>query len=231
MITQALRSTGVILLVLWAAVPTWAQPVSAQPSTIVSALPADIPLFPLQDVMLFPDISRRLHVFEPRYQVMVADALKGDRIIGMVLLEAGHEAEYEGRPPTYAIGTAGVITDVQMFPDGRYDIVLRGLVRFRIIWEDQIRSYRFVHVETLPDQFDEADGAALGELRAQLVSILERRAPGTPEPPAALSDVDFVNALSQGLAMEPSDRQALLERDGPLDRARLLVDLLGVFEH
>ena len=63
---------------------------------------------------------------------MVADALKGDRLIGMALLRPGWERDYEGRPPVYPIGCSGVITHVERLADGRYNIVLRGLERFRI---------------------------------------------------------------------------------------------------
>jgi Lon protease-like protein len=71
-------------------------------------LPPTIPIFPLEVTMLFPGISRPLHIFEPRYRAMVADALKGDRIIGMTTLKPGFEANYAGRPPIYEIGCAGV---------------------------------------------------------------------------------------------------------------------------
>ena len=70
--------------------------------------------------MLFPGVSRPLHIFEPRYRAMVADALKGDRIIGMVTLKPGYEANYAGRPAVYEIGCAGVITDVEELPGGRF---------------------------------------------------------------------------------------------------------------
>src|SRR6188474_53529 len=76
----------------------WAQsPAPAAPPQ-TTALPSTIPLFPLPDVVLFPDVALPLRIFEPRYRAMVADALKGNRIIGMVLLQPGHEADYEGRP-------------------------------------------------------------------------------------------------------------------------------------
>ena len=70
-------------------------------------LPSEIPLFPLPDVVLFPGVTRPLLIFEPRYREMVADALKGDRVIGMVMLRPGFEKDYEGRPPS-GIGCAGV---------------------------------------------------------------------------------------------------------------------------
>ena len=77
-------------------------------------LPAHDPLiFPLPNVVLFPNVFLPLHVFEPRYRAMVADALNGDRMIGMVLLRPGWEGEYEGRPPIYAVGCAGLITHAE----------------------------------------------------------------------------------------------------------------------
>ena len=150
-------------------------------------LPLTIPIFPLQDVMLFPTISRPLHIFEPRYRAMVADALKGDRIIGMVLLRAGYEAEYEGRPPVYPIGCAGVITDAEELPDGRYVIVLRGLVKFRVTSEDGRRPYRLARVEALSEVPDDEQRAALRRQRSRLTSLLaEVAAPGS-EPPSPAS--------------------------------------------
>ena len=110
----------------------WGQSATPDATRRVDILPATIPIFPLEDVVLFPNTSRPLQIFEPRYRAMIADALKGDRIIGMVLLRPGYEADYEGRPPVYAIGCAGAITDVKELPDGRYLIVLRGLVKFRV---------------------------------------------------------------------------------------------------
>jgi Lon protease-like protein len=101
-----------------------------------------LPIFPLPNVVLFPNVFLPLHIFEPRYREMVADTLDGDRMIGMVLLKPGWEHEYEGRPRVYPIGCSGVITHVDRQSDGRYNIVLRGVERFRILEEDHSRSYR-----------------------------------------------------------------------------------------
>ena len=87
-------------------------------------LPETIPIFPLEDVMLFPRATRPLHIFEQRYRDMVDDALEGDRLIGMVLLEPGYEADYEDTPPVFPIGCVGIITEAEKLPDGRYNIVL-----------------------------------------------------------------------------------------------------------
>ena len=99
-------------------------------------LPPTIPLFPLPNVVLFPNVFLPLHIFEQRYRAMVSDALAGDRIIGMVLLRPGWEQDYEGRPPIYPVGCAGLITHAERLSDGRFNIVLQGLEKFRVLDED-----------------------------------------------------------------------------------------------
>src|SRR3982751_6544809 len=111
-----------------------------------------LPLFPLPNVVLFPNVFLPLHVFEPRYREMVADALASDRMIGMVLLRPGWDRDYEGRPPIFPIGCSGVMTHVERLNDGRYNIVLRGLERFRIVEEDHERIYRRASVESLHER-------------------------------------------------------------------------------
>ena len=197
------------------------------PALETGALPPTIPIFPLQDVMLFPDASRRLHIFEQRYRDMVADALEGNRLIGMVLLEPGHEAEYEGRPPVYPIGCAGVIADVEELPDGRYNILLRGLTKFRITGEDQSRSYRLADVEALPEVVSDAQRPALADLREELMELLPSAMPGL-EIPGGLPDEDLVNGVAQAIQIDPVDRLGLLEQPGPLARAQALIDLLYI---
>ena len=203
----------------------WAQ---TTPGTVpeTGMLPPTIPIFPLDDVVLFPNISRPLHIFEPRYRAMVADALKGDHIIGMVLLRPGYEADYEGRPPVYPIGCAGVITDAEPLPDGRYAIVLRGLVKFRISSEDQSRVYRLARVEAMPEVVEDEERAALRKQRQRLEVLLASIAPSPERPPPVLTDEDLVNGLAQYLDFHPIDRQELLERKGPLSRSQALIELL-----
>jgi len=203
----------------------WAQ---ITPGTVpeTGMLQPTTPIFPLDDVVLFPNISRPLHIFEPRYRAMVADALKGDRIIGMVLLRPGYEADYEGRPPVYPIGCAGVITDAEPLPDGRYAIVLRGLVKFRISSEDQSRVYRLARVEAMPEVVEDEERAALRKQRQRLEVLLASIAPSPERPPPVLTDEDLVNGLAQYLDFHPIDRQELLERKGPLSRSQALIELL-----
>jgi uncharacterized protein len=217
-----------IVGLLCVAGPAWGQS-ATPPDTArdVGTLPATIPIFPLEDVMLFPNISRPLHIFEPRYRAMVADALKGDHIIGMVLLRPGYEADYEGRPPVFPVGCAGVITDAQQLADGRYVIVLQGLVKFRINSEDQSRAYRLARVEAIPEAQSDEEKVALRQRRQRLTALLAASvAPGAEPPPPDLPDEDLVNAMAQYLDLAPADRQDLLERKGPLARSEALMNLL-----
>jgi Lon protease-like protein len=192
-------------------------------------LPPVIPIFPLPNAVLFPNVFMPLHIFEARYRAMVSDALAGDRIIGMVLLKAGFEADYKGQPPIYPVGCAGVITHSEPLPDGRFNIVLKGMEKFRVTAEDRSRSYRLATIESLPERVADAERAELHRLRQRLEALLAaavEREGGEPKFPPAVADEDLVNALAQYMGLEPLERQALLERDGLLARCRGLIELL-----
>jgi Lon protease-like protein len=206
-----------------------------------------LPIFPLPNVVLFPNVFLPLHIFEPRYREMVADALDSDRMIGMVLLKPGWEHEYEGRPRVYPIGCSGVITHVDRQTDGRYNIVLRGVERFRVLEEDHSRSYRRAVVEPVMERaLVPEDRAILRRQRSKLEALvapaIERHldppgagtgdatsdvaSPPDPMIPSGMADEDLVNALAQYLDLEPVEKQALLERHCLRSRAESLVELL-----
>jgi Lon protease-like protein len=192
----------------------------------LSALPPVIPIFPLPDVVVFPQVPLPLHVFEPRYRKMVADALASHRTIGMALLRPGWERDYEGRPPVYALGCAGAIEQHEALPDGRSNLVLRGLSRFRIREEHAGEPYRLASVEPLDEPAD--DPAEVARARQAVLAAIGRAADGPlvlvikPEMPDEL----FVNALAQALPLLGVERQSLLECDGVLSRYRRLLEIL-----
>jgi Lon protease-like protein len=186
-----------------------------------------------------------LHSFEPRYREMTADAIASDRVIGMVLLRPGWERDYEGRPPVYPVGCSGVVTHVERLPDGRYNLVLRGLERFNILEEDHERNYRRALIEPLRERpLAEGDRAIVRRQRSRLESMLSpavEKAGGLGQArtgagggakttdstmPSAMSDEDLVNALAQYLDFEPLEKQALLEKASLRARAESLVELL-----
>ena len=197
-------------------------------------LPASIPLFPLPNVVLFPNVFLPLHIFEPRYRKMVADTLAGDRIIGMVLLRPGYETNYDGRPPIYQVGCAGVITHSQPLADGRYDIVLRGMEKFRVVSENESEPYRIGLVESMPELVPADEAQPLRQQRQRLEAVLAaaiERVRSEPKFPPSVPDEDLVNALAQYLDLETLEHQALLECNGVLARCRALIDLLEMKLH
>ena len=189
-------------------------------------LPRLIPLFPLPDAVLFPQVPLPLHVFEPRYLKLTADALEGHRIIGMTLLRPGWEADYHGRPPVFPVGCAGRIEKWEALDGGRFNIVLRGIARFRILEEQPGEPYRLATIEPLGDEG--ADAASLDAARAKVLAAIGRASDGPAVlviQPGIRSDV-LVNALSQTLDLSPVERQSLLDCDTLLGRYGRLLEIL-----
>ena len=193
-------------------------------------LPPTIAIFPLPNAVLFPNVFLPLHIFEQRYRAMVSDALATDRIIGMVLLRPGWEQDYEGRPPIYPVGCAGLITHAERLSDGRFNIVLQGLEKFRVLDEDDSHRYRLARIENLPEaRTNGHDRDEMRMARRRLEALLvpsDKSRSSDTRVPASMSDEDLVNALAQYLELEPVEKQALLEREGLLDRCRSLIELL-----
>ncbi len=195
--------------------------------------PSTIPIFPLPTVVLFPNVFLPLHIFEPRYRQMVTEALAGDRIIGMTLLRSAAEAE-EAQPPVYSVGCSGVITHVERLPDGRFNLILRGVEKFQILGEEEPvpgQLYRKAHVAGVDDSVGDRDREPLAAERRRLetrLAPLFERARSESFLPQTMPDADLVNALAQYLEFEPVERQALLEQPGPLARCRAMMELLDV---
>jgi Lon protease-like protein len=105
-------------------------------------------LFPLPNLVFFPHAIQPLHIFEPRYRVMTAEALASDRLLALTMLKVGWETDYHGKPALETVATIGRIMADQQFEDGRYNLLLRGLARIRILCEiPNDKSYREAEVE------------------------------------------------------------------------------------
>ena len=151
-----------------------------------------LPVFPLPATVLLPHALLPLHVFEPRYRAMVADALHGGRVIAVAVLLPGWEAGYAGAPPVHPVVGVGVVAREERLPDGRYNILLRGAGRARIAEELPLAAggYRRVRAEFLRDTM--TDPARLeGKLSTlrQSVLALAASAAQRPQVASALSEL------------------------------------------
>jgi Lon protease-like protein len=191
-------------------------------------------LFPLPNLVLFPAVVQPLHLFEPRYRQMMADALADDRLMALALLRPGWEEDYHNKPPLHPVVCLGKIFNEERFPDGRYNLLLHGLSRARIVEElPTDKLYRSARIELLkdtasPPAVEQALRQELGQQMctwfaaqqtalAQLRNLLESNLPlGT------LCDI-----FAFALPIEIEFKQTLLEELQVDARTRRLLDQMA----
>jgi Lon protease-like protein len=176
-------------------------------------------LFPLPNLVFFPQVMQPLHIFEPRYRQMTADALAGDRLMALVLPRAGWEGDYAGSPPVHSVACLGKIIADQEVEGGRYNILLRGLSRIQILHEiPHSKGYRKAKVELLAEVPVE-DHTAERRLRRKLGRLVPRWFPDHPEVKKQFKKL-LASQLTLGalcdifafaLPLETEFKQALLE--------------------
>ena len=191
-----------------------------------------VPVFPLPDLVFFPHAALPLHIFEPRYRLMVEDALRGDRMIAMALLRPGWERGYDGNPALFPLACAGIIEEEVRLPGGRFNIRLRGLARVEIRSFVQESPYRIGAVQVREDR-NEQDNPLVREEKRRLLSfcagLLQEISGRSARPFAPDSEVPFaaaVNMLCQSLVMETTTKMQLLGMDDVVERCRALVTIL-----
>jgi Lon protease-like protein len=129
-----------------------------------------IPLFPLPQTVFYPNTLLPLHIFEPRYRQMVADALEGGRKIGMILLLPGWEDNYFAAPKIATVGCVGEIENHVRLEDGKYNMALKGLSRFQVVGEEtEGKPYRRAKIERLPEINDQNLTAGPNPLKEELI--------------------------------------------------------------
>ena len=184
-------------------------------------------IFPLTGALLFPDLQLPLHIFEPRYRAMVGDALARDRLIGMI-----QPTESIDSAPLYEIGCVGKIDDVETSEDGRYNIVLTGQHRFRVLRELEVTTpFRQVEAELIEEPLEEfltLGERASFEYEARKFADLQGYAIDW-DSVARLDDVSLINGVSQIAPFDSAAKQALLEAPNLRVRCDLLVQLMEFF--
>jgi Lon protease-like protein len=186
-----------------------------------------IPIFPLAGAILFPRAQLPLHIFEPRYREMVRDAIEGAGQIGMI-----QPLNFDDdNPPLYKVGCVGDLVGVEELDDGRFNIVLLGTNRFRLIRETEIdAAYRCAEVDI--EALDDSEPPPLPLLqRAEVERDAQRLgdALGLAVDWAAVGRLDdemLVNAIAQVAPFDIGAKQALLEQPTLAGRADLLVQLM-----
>lgn len=188
-------------------------------------------LFPLPNLVLYPHVVQLLHIFEPRYKQMTADALAGDKLIALATLAPGWEDEYDDRPAVHPVACLGKVVAEQKLSDGRYNLMLRGVARVRVVEEcdDEDKPYRLARVEVLEDEpVDSLEEAT--RLRRELSDEVLPRFSGEG-PRKQLTELfqsemalgPLCDVLAFALPLPLECKQGLLEEVSVAQRAALLV--------
>jgi len=194
-----------------------------------------IPLFPLPATVFYPNTSLPLHIFEPRYRSMVADALNGKGEIGMILLKPGWESDYQGTPEIMTIGCLGKIKQHSELPEGKYNILLSGLYRFRILNEIKGKIYRQAQVEFLKEINDKDLTSEPSPIKEQLIKIMRLYLKNLPDRTKIEQALDmencyklaeFVDKLTHHFDLPVNKMQEFLEQQDVQKRADSLHSLI-----
>lgn len=163
---------------------------SAELSFDVSTFSGVVRLFPLPNLVLYPHVMQPLHIFEGRYREMLEDALAGDRLITMAVLKPGWEADYESRPPISTHACLGKVVAHHRLEDGRYNLLLLGVQRVRILRElNPLRSFRQAHVELVEDCYDFSSACQCQRVQEELVTAFRSHLPCACELPEQLESM------------------------------------------
>jgi Lon protease-like protein len=186
-------------------------------------------IFPLGGAILFPRMHLPLHIFEPRYRAMISDVMARDQRIGMIQPSGPGEP-----PPLYRIGCIGRVAEIEALEDGRYNIILAGESRFRLLGELAVATpFRQFDVEPFPPERDDpgilapVERAALEEESRLFADRLGYAVDWTAI--ATLDDETLVNAIAQVAPFDTAGKQALLEADTLSDRSELTIQLMQFF--
>ena len=184
-------------------------------------------IFPLHGVILFPDLQLPLHIFEPRYRALVGSALAKDRRIAMIQPQTAREGA-----PLFSIGCVGRIGDVEALEDGRYNIVLEGESRFRMLRElDVSTPFRQIEAELFDDpEFEALSAVERASFEREAREFADRQGYSVDWGSVAqLDDLSLINGVSQIAPFDAAAKQALLEAPDIASRCELLVQLMQFF--
>jgi len=187
-------------------------------------------VFPLPEAVLFPGTAIPLHVFEPRYRALVRDCLATDQVMALVQLQPGWSDDSLARPPMQEMACAGTIVAHEALEDGKFNIVLQGLVRVRLLAElPPDNAYREVRAEMVEDEPYRGSGEE--SLRQAILEVCQRLPPEAAEglvQIAAQNDGGaLADVLGAALVLEPGRRQKILAERSVDARLQMVLGEIG----
>ncbi|MCB9742775.1 MAG: LON peptidase substrate-binding domain-containing protein [Alphaproteobacteria bacterium] len=193
-----------------------------------SAQLAHLPFFPLPGLVFFPGTLLPLHLFEPRYRRMIAWCIENDSPLAVVRIQEGYESQQPGDPPVEAVCGVGRLVRHVRTEDGRYNVVLEGCARLRIV--EELRTdepFRVARAELLSDSWpDDASSLALRVVTLRgLAASLAQVFPAAASALGALvseSPSRLVDGLAALVLTEPAARQQALDTLDVMSRAELV---------
>lgn len=152
-----------------------------EPSDLPEGFAGIVRLFPLPNLVMFPHVVQALHVFEPRYRELLEDALAGDQLIALGLLQPGWEPHYEGRPAVHPVTCVGRVVAHARLADGRYNILLHGLKRAAIVHEyPPEQAFRLADVSILEDIYPSGGAIRRTQIQRDLLQTFQQLVPESP---------------------------------------------------
>ncbi len=184
-------------------------------------------IFPLTGAVLFPGLQLPLHIFEPRYRALVGNALVRDRLIAMIQPQRPVDGA-----PLYQVGCVGRIGEIQALEDGRYNLILEGEQRFRVVRElDVTTAFRQIEAELVEEEENETlSHAQRGGFEREAKRFAAMQGYSVDwDSVERLDDRSLINGVSQIAPFDPASKQALLEAQNLTARCELLVQLMQFY--
>lgn len=189
-------------------------------------------LFPLPNLVMFPNVMQPLHIFEPRYVQMVEDALETDRLIATCLILPTWQNAMHGDPEIAPVACLGKIISCQQQADGTYNILLLGVRRIRVLEEfSSEKLYRRAHVEILEDLVQHPESTSSQQIQKVLLEAFQRLLPKLPQDSEPLEELFskqlplsmLTDIVSYTIDIDPSAKQKLLAENRVLKRAEIVL--------
>ena len=200
-------------------------------------LPKIIPIFPLSNFIIFPKTTVPLNIFEPRYIDMINDAMKTNKLIGMI--QPKNSDSNENQPELYTVGCLGKITSFKETDDGRYLIELKGLIRFKILKEvKSTKKYRECEIDfkkfnkDIDEEEKKLNFEDLELIFKDLKSLFEKKGFIINWKALEKQSLDeTINALTMASPFSLEEKQILLEAEDLKERKTKIAQILKTYTH